>query len=240
MAVTALHQWLVPVILSLNQVSYSSPKLCFLIQVTLKLHVNRKDVGCFCLLQYLCALKSCSTCKSHSKHCVLWCWATLADPRKSPLSFLFIHVLHKGKFVVWHESIHGFRGSPDCWQESHWVMFDTGSVLQVIHALFILFISLFSYTIDFTTCYAPIALLVITQILSVYITGDLIFSPMNLMYLLFLNELENELWYQIIYFFMIFCQLFCYFINIYVHESKAEHWCMLVLTHRFMAGSISL
>lgn len=86
MAVTALHQWLVPVILSLNQVSHSSPKLCFLIQVTLKLHVNRKDVGCFCLLQYLCALKSCSTCKSHSKHCVLWCWATLADPRKSPLS----------------------------------------------------------------------------------------------------------------------------------------------------------
>lgn len=177
MAVTALHQWLVPVILSLNQVSHSSPKLCFLIQVTLKLHVNRKDVGCFCLLQYLCALKSCSTCKSHSKHCVLWCWATLADPRKSPLSFLFIHVLHKGKFVVWHESIQGFRGSPDCWQESHWVMFDTGSVLQVIHALFILFISLFSYTIDFTTCYAPIALLVITQILSVYITSDLIFSP---------------------------------------------------------------
>lgn len=114
MAVTALHQWLVPVILSLNQVSYSSPKLCFLIQVTLKLHVNRKDVGCFCLLQYLCALKSCSTCKSHSKHCVLWCWATSADPRKSPLSFLFIHVLHKGKFVVWHESIQGFRGSPDC------------------------------------------------------------------------------------------------------------------------------
>lgn len=72
-------------------------------------------------------------------------------------------------------------------------MFDTGSVLQVIHALFILFISLFSYTIDFTTWYAPIALLVITQILSVYITSDLIFSPMNLMYLLFLNELENEL-----------------------------------------------
>lgn len=72
-------------------------------------------------------------------------------------------------------------------------MFDTGSVLQVIHALFILFISLFSYTIEFTTCYAPIALLVITQILSVYITSDLIFSPMNLMYLLFLNELENEL-----------------------------------------------
>lgn len=93
---------------------------------------------------------------------------------------------------------------------------------------------------NFTTCYAPIALLVITQILSVYITSDLIFSPMNLVYLLFLNELENELWYQIIYFFMIFCQLFCYFINIYVHESKAEHWCMLVLTHRFMAGSISL
>lgn len=74
-------------------------------------------------------------------------------------------------------------------------MFDTGSVPQVIHALFILFISRFSYTVDFTTCYAPIALLVIAQILSVYNTSDLIPPPppMNLMYLLFLNELENEL-----------------------------------------------
>lgn len=56
-------------------------------------------------------------------------------------------------------------------------MFDTGSVPQVIHALFILFISRFSYTVDFTTCYAPIALLVIAQILSVYNTSDLIPPP---------------------------------------------------------------
>lgn len=126
---------------------YSSPKLCFLIQVTLKLHVNRKDVGCFCLLQYLCALKSCSTCKSHSKQ-IVYCdverpWLTL---ERALLAFIHSYAAQRKVCgLTWIDT--GFRGSPDCWQWSHWVMFDTGSVLQVIHALFILFVSWFSYSV---------------------------------------------------------------------------------------------